>query len=414
MRILLASPLARVRKLRWPRFRIGRVALIYLAIEFLDEFVFGAREAAWPQIRTDLGLSYAQVGLVLSVPIFLANLIEPLLGILGDIWRRKFLVIGGGLAFAASLVALSVAGSFEVLLVATMALAPASGAFVSLSQASLMDSAPALRERNMVLWTFAGYVGALAATAVIAGLLGTGLSWRLAFAASAGMTGIMLAFALRARFQYVIRDTPVVTKPIGHQFATAVRDLFRAVRTRRMASKLFLLEISDLMLDVFLGFLALYMADVAGASPTIAVASVALWIGAGTLGSVLSVPLLARTGGVTYLKASAALAVVLFVTFLLVPSLGVRLVLIAALGLVKAGWYPVLQARVYDEVPERSGSVITMTNISGLFGSMMAAGIGLAASSWGLANAMWLLLFAPASILLFLWRAHGTRGSATP
>ena len=27
-----------------------------LLIEFLDEFVFGAREAAWPLVRTDLGL----------------------------------------------------------------------------------------------------------------------------------------------------------------------------------------------------------------------------------------------------------------------------------------------------------------------------------------------------------------------
>lgn len=32
-------------------------SLSLLAIEFLDEFVFGAREAAWPLIRTDLGLS---------------------------------------------------------------------------------------------------------------------------------------------------------------------------------------------------------------------------------------------------------------------------------------------------------------------------------------------------------------------
>ena len=36
--------------------------LTLLAIEFLDEFVYGAREAAWPLIRDDLGLSYVQIG----------------------------------------------------------------------------------------------------------------------------------------------------------------------------------------------------------------------------------------------------------------------------------------------------------------------------------------------------------------
>jgi hypothetical protein len=37
-----------------------------LAIELLDELVFGAREAAWPLIRDQLSLSYTQIGLLLS------------------------------------------------------------------------------------------------------------------------------------------------------------------------------------------------------------------------------------------------------------------------------------------------------------------------------------------------------------
>jgi hypothetical protein len=33
-----------------------------LAIELLDELVFGAREAAWPLVRDELSLSYTQSG----------------------------------------------------------------------------------------------------------------------------------------------------------------------------------------------------------------------------------------------------------------------------------------------------------------------------------------------------------------
>ncbi len=81
--------------------------LTLLAIEFLDEAasshvrsgVFGAREAAWPLIRTDLGLSYAQVGLLLGLPSVVSSLVEPFLGILGDIWRRRVLILGGGVVF---------------------------------------------------------------------------------------------------------------------------------------------------------------------------------------------------------------------------------------------------------------------------------------------------------------------------
>ncbi|HEX6606012.1 MAG TPA: MFS transporter, partial [Chloroflexia bacterium] len=69
--------------------RIGLFSLTLLVVEFLDEFVFGAREAAWPLIRDDLGLSYAQVGVLLGLPNIVGNLVEPVLGILGDVWRRR-------------------------------------------------------------------------------------------------------------------------------------------------------------------------------------------------------------------------------------------------------------------------------------------------------------------------------------
>jgi hypothetical protein len=55
-----APPAARV------THHVKRFVFIFLVIEFLDEFVFGARESAWPLIRADPGLTYAQVGLLLG------------------------------------------------------------------------------------------------------------------------------------------------------------------------------------------------------------------------------------------------------------------------------------------------------------------------------------------------------------
>ena len=115
--------------------------LTLLFIEFLDEFVFGAQEAAWPLIRTDLGLSYAQVGLLLGVPNVIGNLIEPVIGILGDVWRRRVLILGGGVVFALALLLTALSQSFSVLLVSFVFFYPASGAFVSLSQERLTQIA---------------------------------------------------------------------------------------------------------------------------------------------------------------------------------------------------------------------------------------------------------------------------------
>jgi FSR family fosmidomycin resistance protein-like MFS transporter len=47
-------------------------------------------------------LTYAQVGILLSVPTVVGNVIEPVVGILRDVWKRRVLIVGGGLLFAFS------------------------------------------------------------------------------------------------------------------------------------------------------------------------------------------------------------------------------------------------------------------------------------------------------------------------
>src|SRR5688500_14857310 len=92
---------------------VGVFTLTLLAIEFLDELAYGAREAAWPLIRDDLGLDYAQVGLLLGLPNFIANFIEPFIGILGDVWRRRALVLGGGVVFGLAFLLMAFSESFR-------------------------------------------------------------------------------------------------------------------------------------------------------------------------------------------------------------------------------------------------------------------------------------------------------------
>ncbi len=122
---------------------------IYLLIELVDELVFGVGETAWPLIRRDLNLTYTQIGILLSVPGILAAFIEPFLGILGDVWKRRVLIIGGGIFFTFSLALTALSKSFSLLLMSFIIFFPASGAFVSPSQASLMDSEPKRHEQNM-------------------------------------------------------------------------------------------------------------------------------------------------------------------------------------------------------------------------------------------------------------------------
>ena len=157
------------------------------------------------------------------------------------------------------------------------------------------------------------------------------------------------------------------------------------------------------MLDVFLAFVALYLVDDVGTSATTAGLAVALWTGSGLLGSAALIPLLRRVDGLRYLRISAALAAAIFVAFLLVPGVVPKLGLVAALALVNAGWYPVLQARLYDALGGSSSLVLTVGVLFPLDAILPLAIAGLA-TRFGLGVALWPLLLAPAALLVLVPR----------
>jgi FSR family fosmidomycin resistance protein-like MFS transporter len=325
------------------------------------------------------------------VPSLVSLAVEPVLGVLAVTWRRRALVLAGGLAFAAALAIAAGAPSVWVLLVAFAVLYPASGAFVSLSQASLMDLEPARREHNMARWTLAGAVGAVAGPLLLAGCAWTGLGWRGLFAGFAVLALGLLALAAR---------TPDVP---GTGERPRLRDALSTLKRREVFRWLFLLELSDLLLDVLLGFLALYFVDELGTSASTGGLAVAVWTGAGLAGSVAAIPLLRRVDGLRYLRASAAVTAMLFVAFLLVPGTGAKLGLVAAIALANAGWYPVLAARLYAELGEASGLALTVGALFPL-NAVLPLAIALLAERYGLGVALWPLLAAPVALLLLVPR----------
>ena len=73
--------------------------------------------------------------------------------------RRRLVILGGGIVFVITLLAVASARSFAVLLAAFVAFYPASGAFVSLTQAEIMDARPDRQAQVMARWDLAGAAG---------------------------------------------------------------------------------------------------------------------------------------------------------------------------------------------------------------------------------------------------------------
>ncbi|MFC4637823.1 MFS transporter [Deinococcus hohokamensis] len=366
-----------------------------LTIELADELVDGATGAAWPYLQADLQLNYTQIGLLLGLPAIFANIVEPLFGLLADAGYRRHIVLGGGVAFALALGLTALAGNFWGLLISFLLFYPASGAFVSLTQAAWMEAEPARQEQNMARWTLAGSVGNVVGPLLIGAAVAVGVGWRPVFGVLAVLSVMALSMIWRAPGSAQKRHARQAS------LMESLRHAFQSLRRPPVLDSLLLLETSNFMLDVFRAFLALYLVDAVHTTPAQAALAVALLTGVGLLGDVLIIPLLEKISGVAFVKGSAALVSLVFVAFLLLPGLGWKLACVALIGLFTSGWYAVLQARLYQLLPDHGGTVVALGSITGMLGAAIPPLLGVLADRYGVQNALWLLVLGP---LTLVWR----------
>jgi len=386
--------------------RALRLTLLFFAIEFFDEVAYSLEASALPAMRSDLQLDYVQIGLLLGLPGLLNSFSEPLLMLLGDTPARRRLIVLGGLTMSGSIVLIAFSQNFPFLLLLMTLLYPASGAFVTLSQATLMDQNPGREAQAMARWTVAGSIGDLLGPLFFAAALALGIGWRPPFALL-GLFGLSLVALLATR------RLPVHPAAMAASFrrpGALLSHLWQAIREPGLMRWILLLKLSDLMLDVLTGYVPLYFTDVVGLPETQASLVLAGLMVASLLSDLAVVPLLERLPARTLVRVSARAVLGLFVAWLLVPAPMGKVVLLIALRLATLGWYPVLQGEAYAAAQGRSGVVNAVSSITGLIDAALAALVGWVASQAGLSSAMWLLLAGPLALALFVPRpTHGVQ-----
>jgi FSR family fosmidomycin resistance protein-like MFS transporter len=326
---------------------------------------------------------------LLAVPGLVGSALDPLVGALGDTRLRRRLIVAGGAVFAGAWALVAGAPAFWALLVALVVANPASGAFVSLAQATLMDIAPDERDRNMARWTLAGSFGYVGGPLLLSAALWLGFGWRASLLALVVLAVPLVAAAGQAPQLSARSPRPLVVN---------VHSIAKALCRREVLRWLATLQAADLLMDVFHGFLALYLVDVARLDPRAAAIGVAAWTGAGLVGDWLLLHVLRRVDGLRYLRCSALVSLTLYPAFLVVPSAAGKLALAAALGLLNSGWYAIPKARLYASLPGESGTAVAAGGIAGLAGSAVPLVLGLVAQTAGLGTTMWILLLAPVAL----------------
>ncbi len=359
---------------------------------------------ARPSLRVDLGLSYAQVGILLGLPSALNTFFEPALMLLGDTRARKALIIAGGLGMSFSAALIAGAHSFAALLLAAIISYPSSGAFVTLSQATLMDLNPGREPHMLARWTASGSLANLIAPLILAGGFALALGWRWMYAALAvGGLALTLLTAFRP---LPIHPQSVSNLSGGWRLALGelLRNLWETGRNLNLLRWLGLLEVSDLLLDMFSGYVALYFADVMGLNAVQTSLALTLLMLVSFTSDLALIPLLGRFAGRAIVRFTAFWAIPIFIAFLLAPWPLAKIGLALLVRLATLGWYPVLEGEAFAAANGRSGTMKAVQSLGGLLAGGMAAGIGWVAGQAGLQTAMAILLLGPLCLAVFVPR----------
>ncbi len=397
-------PVNRVEKKGFPfKFRLIRVIplfLTFLLVEFYDEWTYSIGGAALPSLRLDLKLTYAQVGLMLGLPQVFKSVLEPAMMVLGDTGLRKKLIAGGGIVVAASCTLIATARVYPALLLGVILNHLAFSAFGTLSQVALMDAIPGRETQSMARWSFAGSLGNLTGPLFLAAGFALALGWRWIFYVEAVIALFLAALVWLKPMRSGLHPVPSIRNG-----STAARDLalglWQAARTPVLLRWIFLGETADLLMDIFISYLPLYLTDIAGFTPAQASLLLSAYLLAALISDAVQIPILERFNGRKVLRFSAAVVIGLYVTWLAAPWAAAKIGLLLMISFGKLGWYSILSGEAYKSYPARPGTVRAVGSAGNLLNGGLVWAVGWAASRAGLAAAMWILLLGPLSLLLF-------------
>ena len=98
---------------------------------------------------------------------------------------------------------------------------------------------------------------------------------------------------------------------------------------------------------------------------------------------------------------------------LIIPGFIPKMIAIVFVNFCNTGWYPILQGRLYSNLPGQSASIMAIGAVTTPIAKFFPFLIGLVADRFGLHNAMWILLLAPIALLIGLPR-NNTHNSPVP
>ncbi len=194
-----ASTFSKVTSATVPR-AIRSVVLAALTVRLIDEWWSYLPGGVIENLRTDLGVSYAQAGSLISIAM-LSGLVGGPLGALADVWDRRMLAVIGSALQTLGLVMFAGGHRYWVLAVGVLLLGAAGDLVIVPLEAALADSMSGEQlERMLGRQHVLSFVGDLLGPVSLAIGAATFIGWRGVFWATAAVLGAYTVFIATVRY----------------------------------------------------------------------------------------------------------------------------------------------------------------------------------------------------------------------
>ena len=383
---------------------------------FTDELFSGLFDVLMPSIRASLGFSYTQIGVLHLVLAYVAAVVEPIHGLLIDVWRRHRLLAWGAAGTGISVVVMGIAPSYWVLLAGFAIYGLASGPLAHTADVVLVETHPEAPGRIYARATLLDTIGALAAPVLVTAGIWAGLDWRWIIG-GIGVWGPLYALLiLRTRFPLPPGAAAEGTAPTGGALLATFRDNLRAAISSRAALIWLLFLFAHDVLDAPLPLRTVWLADEVGMSQQLIGVYAAFEL-AVSLASVAYLDRwLRRSSPRAILTVAVAGLLVVYPAWFIAPGIASKFVLGLPLQVLLAVLWPVAQGELLSSVPGRAGA---LTALRSLFGFVpLTVLVGLLAESQGLTLAMLAFHLAGLAVMALaiarLPRGPATAAAASP
>lgn len=374
--------------------RLLTIPLILLAVDFFGEIVPGISSISTPEIANGFSVSYGLgAGWLLASVNFLPIVVGPPILLMADRYSRKWLVSGSLVGMGLVCIGVGLAQQYWILLFSLLLWGAFREIGVQISEATLTDMNPDIRERMMARWTLSGTLGDLSAPIFLFALSLIGWGWREAFLSCGFLLIGYGAWIFRQKFplQTVVDEEEEFSLP------AAIRAALGNPRLLLWSSATILWEMQD---KILVAFGSIYLKQLFGANLA---ARSAIFTGlvVGVVGGLLVIDfILPYVRPVKLLFITAAIGTLLYFGWLATNSLIFSGILLFLFGFTTAGFFPIIKSQSYRSMPGRSGAVNAVASLFAVFEIILPSVIGLVSYRFGILSAMIIIGLGPLGIFI--------------